>query len=164
MKMTRSILAATALGLTLSAPVAAEGFYAGGGVNQNSASGVDNEVGFQIFGGYNLGEVFGVDKLDLMIEGGYYNSGIEFCDGWNWMGQCTSTSDVDGIWSTAVFAYRFDNTWSFFGRAGLDFGEDDGLMIGGGAAYHLNESMELRGELVERDNITSLQGNFVMSF
>jgi len=163
MKMTRSILAA-AVALGLSAPVAAEGFYAGGGVNINSASGLSDETGFQIFAGYNLGEVFGVDDLDLMIEGGYYNSGFEFCDEFDFFDGCTSTSDVDGLWSTAVFDYRLNETWSVFGRAGLDFGEDDGLMVGGGGAFHLNESMQVRAELVERDNITSIQGNFVMAF
>ncbi len=157
-------LAFVVLGMALSGTALAsdrEGeIRAGGGINHNSASGVSNEIGFQIYGGYNFGELFGVDDLDFLVEGGYWNSGIEICANF----ACTSTTDVDGIWATGGVAYRFSDDISFLGRAGLDFGEDDGLMIGGGAAYHMSEELDLIGEVVIRDNVTSLQFNVTYGF
>lgn len=133
----------------------------GGGLSSNSASGVSNEIGFQLQGSYNFGELFGVDDLDFLVEGGYFNSGIEFVE-------CTptgcTTEDVDGMWATGVGAYRMNEDLSLLGRAGLDFGDDDGLMIGGGAAYHMSDQMDLIGEVVIRDNITSLQFNATYAF
>jgi len=162
MKMTRSLLAA-AVALSMSAPVAAQDmeFYGGGGISNNSLSGWDDAFGFQIFGGANFGEVFGVDDLDLLVEAGFMQTDDFEASGF--FGGTVQT-DHSGVWATGGVQYYFNETWSVLARAGLDFGDDDGLMIGGGGAFHLNESMQLRAELVERDNITSLQGNFVMSF
>lgn len=158
-------LAFVVLGMALSGTALAsdrEGeIRAGGGINHNSASGISNEIGFQIYGGYNFGELFGVDDLDFLVEGGYWNSGMEFVE-------CTpmgcTTQDVDGIWATGGVAFRFSDDISFLGRAGLDFGEDDGLMIGGGAAYHMTQELDLVGEVVLRDNVTSLQFNVTYGF
>jgi hypothetical protein len=47
------------------------------------------------------------------------------------------------------------------GRAGFDFGDDDGFMIGIGAGYIVNKNLKLRGEFVVRDNVDSLQFNVV---
>ncbi|MCP1728291.1 hypothetical protein J2T60_002291 [Natronospira proteinivora] len=170
MMMKRGVLAA-AVGLALSAPVAADAMefdagnmYAGGGISNNSLSGWDDAFGFQVFGGYNFGEIFGVDQLDLLVEAGYMQTD-DFESTTTWFGQpVTSEMDHSGIWTTGGVRYRLNPTWSFFARAGLDFGDDDGFMIGGGAAFHFGDDFELRGELVERDNITSIQGNFVVGF
>ena len=47
-------------------------------------------------------------------------------------------------------------------RAGLDFGDDDGLMIGGGIGLPAGNKMDIRFEYVVRDNIDSLQANIVI--
>ncbi|MDQ2070299.1 outer membrane beta-barrel protein [Natronospira bacteriovora] len=158
---------AAAAGLMLSTSVMADGFefdqsnmYFGGGVSNNSVSGFDSAFGFQVFGGYNFGEIFGVDQLDFIVEAGFMNT--DDFEANTFFG--TVTTSHSGLWTTGGVAYRFNPDWSFFGRAGLDFGDDDGFMIGGGAAYHLNENLELRGELVERDNITSVQFNVAYHF
>ncbi len=67
-----------------------------------------------------------------------------------------------GIWSTAVISVPLKGRLSVLGRAGLDFGDDDGFMFGGGLGYQANEKMEIRGEYVVRDNIDSLQVNVVI--
>ncbi|MEA5445097.1 outer membrane beta-barrel protein [Gammaproteobacteria bacterium AB-CW1] len=155
------------LALTFSASVAAEGFdadrmYVGGGINQNSVSGLDDATGFQIFAGYNLGDVFDVEGLDLLIEGGYWTSG-DFEGGTDFFGN-TFTMSADGIWGTAVFDYAVNPDFSLLGRAGLDLGDDDGLMIGFGGGWNLNPEIQLRGEYVIRDNIDSLQFNVTYDF
>ncbi|MDT8451149.1 MAG: hypothetical protein RQ936_00220 [Gammaproteobacteria bacterium] len=47
-------------------------------------------------------------------------------------------------------------------RAGLDIGDDDGIMLGGGLGFKLNNKMEVRGEYVIRNHVDSLQVNLVM--
>lgn len=163
-----AIFASVILGAGMATSVSAQNlefdpanFYAGGGLSINSVSGFDDAIGPNLFAGYNMGEIFGVENLDLMIEAGYMDSG-EFETN-NFFGQ-TVTSEASGVWTTGVVRYNLNDMWSFFGRLGLDLGDDDGVMIGGGAEFHLNETFSLRGELVERDNISSIQGNFVWNF
>ena len=67
-----------------------------------------------------------------------------------------------GVWSTAVISYPVNGKLSVLGRAGLDFGDDDGFMFGAGMGYQANEKLEMRGEYVVRDNIDSLQFNVVI--
>ena len=43
----------------------------------------------------------------------------------------------------------------------LDFGDADGLMFGIGAGWKLNRQWKLRGEYVIRDDLNSLQVNFL---
>jgi hypothetical protein len=162
-----SSIAGLVLGCTFAGSVAADGFefdtgnmYAGGGVSNNSVSGFDDAFGFQIFGGYNFGELFGVENLDFLVEAGFMNT--DDFEASTFFG--TVTTSHSGLWSTGGVAYRMNEQLSFIGRIGLDFGDDDGLMFGGGAAYHLNPNLELRGELVERDNIRSIQFNAAYHF
>lgn len=157
-------LIALAITATLGAPsiTFAEGLdisriSVGGGINQNSVSGLSSATGFQIFGGYNFGEVFNVEGLDLHVEAGYFTSGDFKFAGFN-------VGSADGLWSTAVFDFKLNPDVSLLGRVGLDFGDDDGLMIGGGAGWNLTDAIQLRGEYVIRDNINSLQFNVNYNF
>lgn len=145
-----------------------DNFYAGGGIGINSVSGLDDAIGPNLFAGYNMGEIFGVEKLDLMIEAGYMDTGDfgDQCVARDFTGNCISrrSFSASGVWTTGVVRYNLNEQWSFFGRLGLDLGDDDGVMIGGGAEFHLSEPFAIRGELVERDNISSIQANFVWDF
>jgi hypothetical protein len=47
------------------------------------------------------------------------------------------------------------------GRAGYDFGDDDGFLFGIGGGYIVNKNLKLRLEYVWRDNVDSLQFNVV---
>jgi hypothetical protein len=67
--------------------------------------------------------------------------------------------DAEGVWSTAVISFPLTGRLNVLGRAGLDFGDDDGFMFGGGLGYQANEKVEVRCEYVVRDNIDSLQFN-----
>ncbi len=142
-------------------PLEQDRVYIGGGPSHNSLGGWGTANGFQLFAGYNFGEVFGVERLDLLVEAGYMDSGdfsrFRF-------GEERRLSAATGIWTTGGAAYRFNPMWSFFARAGVDFGDDDGVMVGGGAAFHFGGNFELRGEIVERPNITSRQINLVYHF
>lgn len=156
----------TVLGLTLalmsSAAMAQTGFqqqnlYAGGGVNFNSWSGYDDATGFQLFIGYNLSQMLKVDRISLAAELGYMDTG-------DFSRRGSPDITADGVWLNAVVGYPLNPRFQFIGRAGIDFGDDDGLMFGIGAGYALTNHLELRGEYVVRDNINSTQINIAYHF
>ena len=141
--------------LALSAlPLVSYGFqdgqiYAGGGISNNSVSGFSEDgTGFQIFGGYGLGYSFG-GNTTTAVEVGYMNSG-DFG---------SADNSAQGLWSTGVLALPIEKV-EFLLRAGFDFGDDDGLMVGAGVDYPLNDQFNIRVEFVNRDNINSFQFNF----
>ncbi|WP_303902474.1 porin family protein [Thiohalomonas denitrificans] len=154
-------LVGIAIAVSIAIPVMAQAGtpYVGGGISNNSISGWDSAVGFQVFGGYNFGEIFGVEKLDFLGEAGYMQTNdLERSNIWY------RSRSYSGLWTTGGVAYPINPQWSVLGRAGFDFGDDDGLMVGGGAAFHVDRNLEFRGELVERDHITSFQINAVYGF
>lgn len=160
MKKFGAIVAMVSL-LAATPAMAAGGFdqknlYFGAGLGSNELSGWDDATGFQVFGGYRFGEV--AKNVNLALEVGYMDSG-DFDTSHPVFG--TLKTSAEGLWSTAVFEMPLGPQASLLGRIGLDFGDDDGLMIGIGMGFNLNKQMQLRGEYVERDNISSLQFNFV---
>lgn len=129
--------------------------FFGGGLSQNDVSGSDEGTGFQFFGGYEFGEVAKNVKLD--VEVGYMTTGdMDVCA----FGFCVS-AEAKGLWSTAVGRFALNPEWELVGRAGMDFGDDDGFMFGAGVGYQFNKTSAVRFELVERDAVSSLQVNFV---
>jgi len=130
-------------------------FYFGGGLSLNSLSGIElnDGLGFQVFAGYVL--PVDMSEASLSIEVGYMDSGDveinKFRD-----------EKAKGVWSTAVISFPLKGKLNLLGRAGLDFGDDDGFMFGGGLGYLVNEKIEMRGEYVVRDEIDSLQFNIVI--
>jgi len=67
-----------------------------------------------------------------------------------------------GLWATGLVRYSTTNPQvEVLGRLGLDLGDDDGLMLGAGVGYWIDKDMQLRGEYVIRDTVTSLQVNLV---
>ena len=138
--------------------------YFGGGINQNDLSGFDKEIGFQFFGGYDL--PVKVPNGKLSVEVGYWESGdFERTQTINLGGgliiSATEKGDANGIWATGVYSLQLNKTVDLLGRFGLDFGDDDGFMIGIGVGFNLSRHMQIRGEFVSRDHIDSLQANFV---
>jgi len=156
----------TAVGLSLvlaSGGAMAQGFqqqnlYAGGGVTLNSLSGYDDATGFQIFAGYNLGQHFNTGPFSIAAEVGYLSTG-DFDNHSN-----RPDTEHEGVWLTGVLGYALTERFQFIGRAGMDFGDDDGPMFGLGAGYALSNNLELRGEYVARDNINSTQANLAYHF
>jgi len=122
-------------------------FSLGAGLSNNSLSGPFNdEIGFQIFGAYNLTAINLMQGVYTSVEVGYMDYGF---DG----------TDTNGIWATAVVDGPIAKNFGWLGRLGFDFGDDSGLMLGGGISYSLNKKLELRGEYVVRDQIDSFQFN-----
>lgn len=122
--------------------------YFGGGIGLNDYRN-DNATGFQLFAGLPIQANMG--KAALAVELGYMDSG-------NFNGGASA----DGIWSTAVVSYPLQDNLKLVGRAGYDFGDDDGLMLGGGLGVAVANNMDMRFEYVIRNNIDSLQANLVI--
>jgi opacity protein-like surface antigen len=139
-----------------------ENLYFGGGVGINDLDGFDDANGFQIFGGYDF-DFVRLGKASLSAEVGYMDSG-EFEQEIRFMGRTfTAESDATGLWANGVISFPVGNTVDLIGRAGLDFGDDDGFMVGGGVGIDLSKAWELRFEYVMRDNIDSIQANIAFS-
>ena len=120
----------------------------GAGLSINSVSGpVDDEVGFQVFGAYDLDRVNLMQGVNSSIEFGYMDYGFR--------------RDSDGLWATAVIDGSIQNGFGWLARLGLDLGDDSGLMFGAGLSFGINSRMDLRGEYVIRDDIDSLQLNLI---
>lgn len=128
----------------------ADQVYFGGGIgfNDSGVSILDDANGFQVFGGYQFPQQLG--EFDVGIELGYMDSG-----------DFDPAGSASGLWSTGLASYAINEKFNVLGRAGFDFGDDDGFMIGVGAGFELSDRFRLRGEYVSRDNVDSLQINVV---
>lgn len=132
--------------------------FIGAGISSNSVSGSDDGTGFQFFGGYHFGKIANNLKLDLEI--GYMDTGnMDVSVDVPFFGKVTTNARAKGLWSTGVLLLELNPQIELIGRAGLDFGDDDGVMVGIGAGYNLNKQTQLRLEFVERDNVDSIQFN-----
>jgi len=122
-------------------------FSIGAGISDNSVSGSSDETGFQFFAAYDLNQVNLMEGVKSSVEFGFMDYGF--------------SSDSTGIWATYVAAGTIKEEFGWLARLGLDIGDDSGLMIGAGLRYTTNENMEFRGEYVVRDEVDSLQFNFL---
>lgn len=143
------------ISMLLTLNVQAEGLDAsqiffGGGISLNDVDGHgDDATGFQIFAGMPI--PLNMGKAALSGEVGYMDSG-NFDNG----------GSAEGIWANAVIEVPVGDTVELIGRAGFDFGDDDGLMIGGGVDLPVADKIDLRFEYVIRDHIDSIQANVVI--
>lgn len=169
-RVSASILGAM---LLASQVATAEGFkfnkeqaYVGGALGYNSFSNdtfdsVDNAVGFQVFGGYDLGYKL-ADQVNTLVEVGYMSTGdfeIKNCTS-NPFFSCTIDA-LQGLWAAGLVSYPINPQVELLGRLGLDLGDDDGLMFGFGGGYDINDKFNVRAEYVIRDSTNSLQANLV---
>jgi hypothetical protein len=123
-------------------------FSIGAGIANNSISGpVSDEIGFQIFGAYDLSQVNLVDSVKSSVEFGLMDYGF--------------SGDSTGIWATYVVDGPISGRFGWVGRLGLDVGDDSGLMLGAGLSWGVNSKTNLRFEYVIRDDVDSLQFNFL---
>jgi len=170
MKKFSYAFSALLLALSLQSARAAEaGFEIGGGAGINSLSGWDDATGFQVFGAYNFGDV--APKLNISVEAGFWDSGDfeinvpPLClPGFPCVGGMTMSANATGLWATGRVGYTFHPMWEVMARAGFDAGDDDGAMFGAGIGFNINDAMQLRAEIVERQNISSKQLNFLYRF
>ncbi len=131
--------------------------YLGGGVSSNDAFG-DDATGFQLFAGMPMPVKMG--KAKLLAEVGYMDSG-EFDYNVPFFGNVGKYS-IKGLWANAVVEMPVGTSINLIGRAGLDFGDDDGLMIGAGIGIPAGKTFDIRFEYVIRDHVDSLQANVVI--
>jgi hypothetical protein len=133
----------------------AKKIYFGGGLGLNSLSGIDlsDGLGLQIFAGYDLPVAVGEGTLSAEV--GYMDSGDLDAGPFRKL-------KANGLWGNVVVSLPMQNKLSVIGRAGLDIGDDDGLMLGAGLGLQMDNKMEIRAEYVIRDNVDSLQLNLVV--
>lgn len=149
-----------------SAQAATSGFnpqnlFFGIGVSRNDVSRSDHGTGTQVFGGYEFGEVARNIRADAEV--GYMDSGDMDLPGNATPPFGTSrTVRARGLWANGVARFALSPQAELLARAGLDFGDDDGLMVGVGVGFGLSKQSRLRFEYVERDNVNSLQLNLVI--
>jgi len=154
-----------------SAAVAAQGssvtintssFYLGGGLGFNSHSGL-RSVGYQFLGGYEFAAKLNGD-ISTAIELGYMDS--DNFESKNLPDGATSTSNqkAKGVWLNVVETFPIGNKVEGLARLGLDFGDDDGIMVGAGMGYNFNRHWALRSEYVIREAINSFQFNLLYGF
>jgi len=144
------------VGMALSSVAVAQGLdtrnlFFGAGLSSNDVSGSDSATGYQIFGGYGFGEV--TKNVFIDAEVGYMDTGNMTKSGGN--------VKANGLWASGVGRLMVAPSVELIGRLGLDFGDDDGLLAGIGVGFLLTKNIKLRLEYVQRDNVDSVQFNFV---
>lgn len=172
--MKKLILIVSALLFTSNsyAAVDAKKIYFGGGLGFNSLSGLDlsDGKGFQILAGYDLPVKMG--KGMLSVEVGYMDTGnMEFSQTITTPAippffpatsfTVTGEAKAKGFWGNAVYKLPLQDKMNLLLRAGLDVGDDDGFMFGGGLGFQVNRQIEVRGEYVIREEVDSLQFNVI---
>ena len=139
--------------------------YAGGGLSVNSLSDSDFSRGYQVFAGLPLNVEFA--NVKSAVEVGYMDSGdISTCTDHQIVNGIVIPStcvkeNVAGVWLNYVATMQLTDSFKGIARAGLDFGDDDGVMVGVGAEYGVTDKIDLRGEYVSRDTLDSVQMNLV---
>ena len=133
--------------------------YIGGGVSQNiidspfGGSNLDAN-GFSVFAGYELNN--DIPQVDTSVEVGYSQTG-----------DFIGNNDISGLWLSALAQKHLpeiDNRLSALARAGVDFGDDDGLFMGVGAAFQLIPQFDIRAEYINKDASTVYQLGAVYKF
>ena len=149
---TLSTLAATAIANDHSLEDVA---YIGGALNHNIIDspfgGRDLDAnGYSIFGGYKFEN--SITDLMTAVEFGYSDTGdFDVSDN-------NRDEDINGIWVAAVAEKslpEIDSRLSVVGRGGLDLGDDDGIFLGAGAGFKVNQQLGLRAEFINKD-VTSV--------
>ena len=129
--MLRVAIAALLTIAVCSAQAADSGFnsqklFFGIGVSRNDVSRSDNGTGTQVFGGYEFGEV--AKNIAMDAEVGYMDTGDMDLPGAATPPFGTSRSvRAKGLWANGVARFSLNPQAELLVRAGLDFGDDDGV-------------------------------------
>ena len=135
----------------------AKRIYVGGGLGFNNVPGFGSSQGFQFFAGYEFNFKLNED-ISTAVEIGYMDTGNfkNFNGG--------SNGDATGFWAAAVESVPLSSKTDMIVRLGYDFGDDDGLLMGGGLQYKFDTKVAFRMEYVARDNVNGLQANLLVKF
>ena len=140
----------------------AKQIFFGGGLSLNDYGFGDDATGFQIFAGLPIPVKMGDARLSAEVgfmDAGDVDQNVTV-PGFGVVS--TASASANGLWANAVIEVPVGQTINLVGRAGLDFGDDDGIMIGGGVGIPVNKNIDIRFEYVIRDHIDSLQANIVI--
>ena len=137
-------------------------FYLGGGLGFNSHGGA-RSVGYQILGGYEFAARLNGD-ISTAIELGYMDTDNFETKNLNTGASSTTNQEAKGMWLNVVETFPIGNKVEGIARLGLDFGDDDGLMVGAGLGYNFNRNWALRSEYVIREAVNSFQFNLLYGF
>lgn len=170
MKKLALLLPATLLTLVFNTAAVAEPIkidreklYSGGALNSNrvdspfDGGASKTALGFSIFGGYMIDN--NIDEVSTAIEVGYAQTRDFFKD--------TNNTDVRGLWVAGVAQKQLpevDPGLSALLKAGVDFGDDDGILIGIGAAFKASKQIEGRLEFINKDALTVYQASAILHF
>ena len=123
-------------------------FSIGVGISNNEISSPDeDDTGFQFFGAYDLDHVNLMEGVDSSVEFGFIDFGFD--------------EDDIGIWASYVVDGAISGRVGWLAQAGIDIGDDSGLLVGAGLKFMLDDKSDLRFEYVKRDEVDSLQINFL---
>lgn len=127
--------------------------FLGAGVTSSEAPNTDDGTGYQLFAGYGFGEI--APNVEVDAEFGYMDTGDMDTPG-------GGEARAEGFWANGVLRLIMAPGLELLGRAGYDFGDDDGLMVGLGIGFGLTPLIQMRLEFVDRDTIDSYLLNFVL--
>ncbi|MCA6061535.1 outer membrane beta-barrel protein [Thalassolituus sp. ST750PaO-4] len=113
-------------------------------------------MGMSIFAGYELDN--DIDQVKTTVEIGYSQTDDFFKGPHN---------DISGLWVAGVVEKQLPeinpNLFAL-ARLGLDLGDDDGILLGAGAGFHLTPKVDIRGEYINKDASSVYQASFVLNF
>jgi len=123
-------------------------FSIGIGISDNEISNPDeDDTGFQFFATYDLDQVNLMEGVNSSVGFGFMDFGFD--------------KDDTGIWGSYIIDAAISGRLGWLAQVGLDIGDDSGLLLGAGLGVLLNDSADLRFEYVVRDDVDSLQINFL---
>ena len=124
-----------------------------------------NATGYQIYGGWKLDYKL-VDTFNISIEAGYADSGdfdgsAQIVNGNIVYPESFNTQTV---WGAGVLSYNFYKRFDVQGTLGLEAGDEDGVIYGGGLDYHVDRRFDLKLALIKRSESLSTQLNVTYQF
>lgn len=155
---------------TVSAHCMQNKYYVGAGMGVNSTENFDSTAGYQIFAGYCLDFNFKSQKSKTSVEIGYMDSGDfekqqdAFGNNPNKSKIVTVNKSYSGMWFSGLAEYKFDNKMHIMARAGVDVGDQTGILFGGGAGYNVTKYAQVRAEYILHDEVDSFQLNWISEF
>ena len=156
MIFTAALALASAPAMSTTYEINSAKFYGGAGLTFNTL-GIGNATGLQIFAGYKFDAKINTD-ISSALEVGFMNTG-------NFNNQYFGgSSSAQGVWASLVESVPVTNKIDANIRAGADFGDDDGFLVGAGMGYHIDNRTDFRTEYVVRNNINSFQFNVLFHF
>ena len=123
-------------------------FSIGAGFSDNEISNPDeDDIGFQFLAAYDLNHINLMEGVNSSVGFGFMDFGF--------------SEDDTGIWISYVVDGTVSGQFGWLAQVGVDFGDDSGLLVGAGLKFAINEKTDLRAEYVVRDEVDSLQFNFL---